>query len=101
MVLLKGAPTVTAAPDGRTLVNPTGHPGMATAGMGDALTGIVAALLAQGLDAFEAAGLAAYLHGVAGDLVAADGARIGIIASDVVEALPRALAEIERARPQD
>ena len=63
IVVLKGAPTVVAGPDGRTLVSPPGNPGMATAGMGDVLTGVTVALVAQGLKPFEAAGLAAYVHG--------------------------------------
>ena len=91
VVLMKGAPTVIASPQGGTHVNPTGNPGMATAGMGDVLTGVVAALLAQGLDAHGAAALAAYLHGAAGDHVAAERGLIGLVAGDVVESMPAAI----------
>jgi len=96
VVVLKGAPTVTAAADGRAVVNPTGNAGMATAGMGDVLTGAVAALVAQGLGTFEAAMLAVHAHGLAGDLVAAGHGALGLVAGDVCEALPRALATLER-----
>src|SRR4029450_10451789 len=65
VVLLKGAPTVIAAPDGRATVNPTGNPGMATLGMGDVLTGTIAALIAQGLPAYDAARLGGESHGMA------------------------------------
>ncbi|MCC7492323.1 MAG: NAD(P)H-hydrate dehydratase [Fimbriimonadaceae bacterium] len=93
VVLLKGCGTVIAAPDGRLRVNPTGTPAMASAGLGDVLTGLATALLASGLPAFEAALAAAWLHGRAGEL-AADGGDRGVLASDVSEALPRALAEL-------
>jgi len=66
-VLLKGAATVVAAPDGRVRVNPTGSPYLASAGSGDVLTGAIGALLAQGLDPLDAGSVAAYLHGVAGE----------------------------------
>lgn len=98
VLVLKGAPTVIAAPDGRTLINPTGNPGMATAGMGDVLTGAIVALLAQGLAPFEAAVLAVHVHGAAADLVAARQGMLGLTAGDVCEALPLALQALERAR---
>ncbi|MFN7966769.1 MAG: NAD(P)H-hydrate dehydratase [Acidobacteriota bacterium] len=66
--VLKGFRTIVAAPDGQALVNSTGNPGMATAGMGDALTGLIAGFMAQGLEPFAAASLAVYLHGLAGDI---------------------------------
>ncbi len=97
VLVLKGAPTVVAAPDGRTSVNPTGNAGMATAGMGDVLTGAIAALLAQRLAPFDAARLAVFAHGAAGDAAAAEIAPVGLVASDVVERLPRALAGIVRS----
>lgn len=95
VVLLKGYRTVIADPDGRAVVNPTGGAELASAGTGDVLTGIVAALLAAGLRPFEAAWAAAYLHGVAGEIGATDGP-VGVLAWDVAEALPRALAVVTR-----
>jgi NAD(P)H-hydrate epimerase len=71
-------------------VNSTGNPGMATGGAGDVLTGLIAALLAQGMPAFDAAHLGAYLHGLAGDLAAAHMSQPGMIASDLPRYLGRA-----------
>jgi NAD(P)H-hydrate epimerase len=88
------APTVVAAPDGRTSVNPTGNPGMATAGMGDVLSGAIAALLAQRLAPYDAARLAVYAHGEAGDAAATEVGPIGLVAGDVAERLPAALARL-------
>jgi NAD(P)H-hydrate epimerase len=98
IVVLKGAPTVTAAPDGRATVNPTGNPGMATAGMGDLLAGAIAALIAQGIDAYDAARAAVFAHGLAGDRCAAALGQLGMGASDVLEALPVAWRELEQRR---
>ena len=97
-LVLKGAPTVTAGPDGRVTVNPTGNPGMATAGMGDVLTGVVAALLAQGLAPYDAARAAVYVHGLAGDDCARRIGPVGFGASDEVEALPPVFATLLRLR---
>jgi NAD(P)H-hydrate epimerase len=91
VVLLKGACSVIAAVGERVHINPTGNPGMASGGAGDVLTGIAAALLAQGLSAFDAARLGAYLHGLAGDLAAGESGEIGMIAGDLLPALPRAI----------
>ncbi|QDU38546.1 ATP-dependent (S)-NAD(P)H-hydrate dehydratase [Maioricimonas rarisocia] len=89
VLVLKGAGTVVT--DGKRLtVNPTGNPGMATGGTGDVLTGLIAALLAQGLEPFAAAQLGAWLHGLAGDLAAAERSQPGLIASDLPEFLPGA-----------
>lgn len=89
IVVLKGAGTVVT--DGRRLyVNPTGNPGMATGGSGDVLAGLTGALLGQGLPAFEAAQLAAFVHGRAGDLAADDLGETSLIASDLIAYLPRA-----------
>jgi len=98
IVLLKGAPTVVAHPDGRTTVNPTGNPGMATAGAGDALSGAIAALIAQGLEPYDAARLGAYAHGLAGDLRAASAGAMGLTAGDIIESLPAAFRELSRGR---
>ncbi len=95
-VLLKGACTLIAIPGGQLLVNPTGNPGMGSAGTGDVLTGLLASLLAQpgivGSDPAAATGAAAYLHGLAGDLAAVDRGEPGLRASHIIGALPRALA---------
>ncbi|MBX6377102.1 MAG: NAD(P)H-hydrate dehydratase [Clostridia bacterium] len=89
--LLKGARTLVAAPDGFLWVNPTGNSGMATAGSGDVLTGIIGALLGQGLDPVAAAALGAFAHGLAGDLVlSGGGSRMGLVAGDLLAALPGA-----------
>ena len=101
VVVLKGAPTVIAAPDGRTQVNATGNPGMATAGSGDVLGGAIAALIAQGLAPFDAACLGCYVHGRAGDRVAASRGQQGISAGDIAEALPEALFELARIRDRE
>lgn len=88
IVVLKGQRTVITDGD-RVAINHTGNPGMATGGSGDVLTGLIAALLAQGMPAFEAAQLGAHLHGLAGDLAAAEQSQPGLIASD----LPKFLAQ--------
>jgi NAD(P)H-hydrate epimerase len=91
IVVLKGHGTVVT--DGRrAFVNPTGNPGMATGGTGDVLGGLLGALLAQGLPAFEAAQLAVYLHGLAGDLAARRG-EVSLIASDLLDTLPDAFIQ--------
>ena len=95
VVVLKGHRSVTAAPDGRVAINPAGGPELATAGTGDVLTGVVAALLAAGLDAFEAAWAATYLHGTAGRIAAAGRGISGVLASDVAAALPSARLSLE------
>ena|SRR5579862_3681145 len=90
VLLLKGHRTVVT--DGKRLYeNTTGNPGMATAGSGDVLTGLIAALWAQGLEAFAAAQLGAYLHGMAGDLAKADLGDVGMMASDLLPRLPLAI----------
>lgn len=87
-VVLKGARTVVASPDGRAFVNTTGNSGMATGGSGDALAGIVGSLLGQGLNALEAAAYGAYWHGLAGDRAAASRPQAAsLIAGDIIEAL--------------
>jgi NAD(P)H-hydrate epimerase len=93
VLLLKGHGTIVT--DGRRVYqNTTGNPGMATAGSGDVLTGLVAALLAQGLEAFAAAQLGAYVHGLAGDLARDALGEVGMIATDVLAHLPQALQQV-------
>jgi NAD(P)H-hydrate epimerase len=95
ILVLKGRGTIVT--DGaRTYVNPTGNPAMATAGSGDVLTGIIAALVGQKLEPFEAAQLGVWLHGRAGDLAALE--RPALIAGDLIDALPRALRERSNKR---
>jgi len=89
-VVLKGAPTVIAAPGGKVWVNTTGNSGMATAGTGDVLAGLIAGLLAQGLSPETAAGLGVYLHGLAGDLAADQKTQYCMLAGDLLNNLPRA-----------
>ena len=93
-LVLKGARTVTATPEGQVSINPTGNSGMATGGMGDVLAGVVAGFLAQGLPPEDAVRLGVFLHGLAGDRAADRRGRVGLIASDVVDELPRALGEL-------
>ncbi len=89
VVVLKGHQSLIAGPE-TTWINPTGNPGMASGGSGDVLTGTIAALLAQGLEAAEAARVAVYLHGLAGDRAAARLGEVGLTASDLVAELPAA-----------
>ena len=96
VVVLKGARTVVAAPDGRMLVNPTGNPGLARGGSGDVLSGMTAALLACGLPAFEAAACAVYLHGAAADRAAAEHGEYGMLPHDILPELGRLFAEHQR-----
>jgi NAD(P)H-hydrate epimerase len=95
-LVLKGARTVIAAPDGRTYINSTGNPGMASAGMGDVLAGVIGSLIAQGLDPTTAGVTGTYLHGWAGDLAAAELGPAGIIASDLLARIPMAIRELTR-----
>ena len=93
-LILKGARTVIAAPDGAVAINGSGNPGMASGGMGDVLTGVLTALLAQGYEPMTACMLGVFIHGYAADLVAADKGEIGISAVDVQEKLPYAIKDI-------
>lgn len=104
IVILKGAGTVIAEPVGaagppeaRLAVNPTGGPALGTGGTGDVLAGITGALLGQGVPAYEAAVLAAFVHGAAGDRLAASRGDAGVLAGDVAEALPETLAALRAA----
>ncbi len=93
-LVLKGARTVIATAEGKVFINTTGNPGMASGGMGDVLAGILAALLGQGLAPEDAMKLGVYVHGYIGDLVAKSKGPIGLIASDIIDGLPSALAEL-------
>jgi len=94
VTVLKGARTLTAAPDGRLRINPTGNPGMAAGGMGDVLTGMIGAFLVQGMEAYDAASFAAWLHGAAGDRTARTLGPVGFLASEIMESLPRLFREM-------
>ena len=97
-VVLKGHRTLIATPDEKVFINPTGNPGMATGGTGDVLTGMIAAWLAQLLDAEAACKLAVYLHGMAGDLAEADEGEVAMTAADVAGHLGDAMHGAHRAR---
>ncbi len=94
VLLLKGHRTLVASPQGKVYINTTGNAGMATAGSGDVLTGMIAALLGQGLTGFEAAKFGAYWHGKAGDLAARSKTRAALIASDIIDNIPNALKKV-------
>jgi NAD(P)H-hydrate epimerase len=97
-VALKGAGTVIGSPDGRVTINPTGNPGMAKGGSGDVLTGIVGALLARGLAPVAALEAGCYLHGLAGDVAAAERGEIAMTAGDIIESMPAALRSLSAPR---
>jgi NAD(P)H-hydrate epimerase len=84
VVVLKMATTMIAHPDGRVALNSTGNSGMGTGGSGDVLTGLIASLVAQGAPAWDAARLGVYVHGLAGDLAAAEVGKRGLVAGDLV-----------------
>jgi len=94
VVVLKGHQTLIADRDGHVNVNPTGNPGMASGGMGDVLGGMVVALLARGIDPFDAAVSAVYLHGFAGDLLLDEIGDIGLAAMDLAERIPQAITKL-------
>jgi ADP-dependent NAD(P)H-hydrate dehydratase len=93
IVALKGAGTVVTDSE-RVYVNTTGNPGMGTAGAGDVLTGITAALMGQGLGSFDATVLGVYVHGLAGDIAAAQLGQVSLIATDLIDFLPEAFQRI-------
>jgi hydroxyethylthiazole kinase-like uncharacterized protein yjeF len=100
-VVLKGDDTIVAAPDGTVAVSPGDAPALATAGTGDVLGGVVGAFLAKGLDPFTAACAAVMIHVKAGRIAAREVGEEGVIASDVIAALPRALARPQRERASE
>ena len=93
-VILKGAYTSTSCPDGSCYFNSTGNPGMATAGSGDVLTGIILGLIAQSYTPFEAAITGVFLHGLSGDHAAAKLSQPAMIAGDIIDYIPSAYKEI-------
>jgi hydroxyethylthiazole kinase-like uncharacterized protein yjeF len=97
VVILKGAHTVVATPDGRTAISPFANPGLATAGTGDVLAGSIVGFLAQGLEPYEAAVAGVYVHGAAGELAAAALGNAGTVASDLLPLLPQVLNELHAA----
>ncbi len=94
VLVLKGHHTIVASPKGETYMNLTGNPGMATAGAGDVLTGIIAAFLGQRIQPFYAACFAVLIHGLAGDLAKKEVGEISLIASDIIRFLPKAFKNI-------
>lgn len=92
-IVLKGAGTVVADNE-QIYVNTTGNPGMASAGSGDVLTGVITALAGQGLSDFDAATLGVYVHGLAGDITASHLGQISMIATDIIDALPNAFEQV-------
>ncbi|MBC7342430.1 MAG: NAD(P)H-hydrate dehydratase [Clostridia bacterium] len=95
IVVLKGAKTIVAVPGGPTYINPTGNPGMGTAGSGDVLTGAIAAFIAQGLAPAEAACLGVFVHGAAGDLMAGRLGQRGLVAGDLMMGVAEILKQLE------
>jgi NAD(P)H-hydrate epimerase len=96
VLVLKGARTLTASPDGKVYINTTGHAGLASGGMGDVLTGLIGSLLAQGLSALNAAALGVYLHGLAADQLLATFGDAGLLATDVMFEIPAARQALSR-----
>ena len=91
VLVLKGHETIVARPDGAIYMNATGNVGMATAGTGDVLTGMIASFVGQGMDAFNAAAAGVYFHGLAGDLAAREKGALSLIATDLLNKLPEVL----------
>ncbi len=96
VLVLKGAQTLVAAPDGRVSLNPTGNPALATGGTGDVLTGLIGGFLAQGLSAWDAARLGVYLHGLSADWFAAQHGTRGLVAGDLLSLFPEVLGQFTR-----
>ncbi|MDX1285569.1 MAG: NAD(P)H-hydrate dehydratase, partial [Draconibacterium sp.] len=95
IVVLKGAHTTISTPEGKLFFNSTGNPGMATAGSGDVLTGIILGLLAQGITAENAAKIGVFIHGLAGDLVVADNSDYSMIAGDIISYMGKAFCSLQ------
>jgi len=95
VVVLKGAYTVIAAPDGRAKLNPSANPGLASAGTGDVLSGAIAGLLAQGLSPFHASCCGVYLHSAAGEMVKDELGDAGMVAGDLLPLLPKVIKKLK------
>jgi NAD(P)H-hydrate epimerase len=95
-LVLKGAQTVVAAPDGRACLNSTGNPALASGGTGDVLTGLIGGFLAQGLAPWDAARLGVYLHGLAADFFVSQHGPRGMIAGDLLAVWPQMLTEFSQ-----
>lgn len=95
VIVLKGSMTVIANPEGEVFINPTGNAGMATAGAGDVLSGIIGGLLAQHVEPFQAAAAGAYIHGRSGDILAEEIDESGLVAGDIKRGIPFAIASIK------
>ena len=95
VLVLKGAGTVTAVPDGRCFINPTGNPGMAVGGSGDVLAGMIASLLGRGMKADQAAMAGVYVHGLTGDLLKEKMGEDGMLPTDLIGQIPYALQRIK------
>lgn len=95
ITVLKGANTIVSNKIGKIYINPTGNPGMATAGSGDVLTGIIASFIGQGVAPYEAAVLGVYCHGLAGDLAKADKGEYGMIGRDILDNIPHSIKILE------
>lgn len=97
IVVLKGAHTAVVTPQGDIYFNTTGNPGMATAGSGDVLTGMLTALLAQGYASADAAVLGVYLHGLAGDIAVAESSEEAVVAQDIVASIGKAFKRLRNS----
>jgi NAD(P)H-hydrate repair Nnr-like enzyme with NAD(P)H-hydrate dehydratase domain len=96
-VVLKSGRTVVSTPSGKTFVNVIGNPGMATAGTGDVLSGVVGALLGMGIDEEDSAKFGVFLHSLAGDLAAGELSQESLKAWDLIDFLPKAIKRIKKA----
>ena len=94
VVVLKSERTIIAFPDGMTYINAWGNPGMATAGSGDVLAGIIGSFISQGMEFKEAINMAVYIHGLAGDIMAEEIGEYGLIANDIILGGSKAIKRI-------